>query len=97
MPHRRVPLGRASESVQPPSLPGGHQDDRGSRSLRASLSAADDLLTLSVARQGSVVVHRQALQKIAVLGTGGAQVEDGHGLSPGRSLISDDEQFGAAA
>ena len=53
-PHPRVALSRASESVQgaAKASPGGHQDDGYWRSLRASLIAADDLLTLAVARQG---------------------------------------------
>ena len=51
-PHPRVALSRASESVQgaAKASPGGHQDDGYWRSLRASLIAADDLLTLAVAR-----------------------------------------------
>jgi hypothetical protein len=38
--------------VPPKPPPGGHQDDGYWRSLRASLIATDDLLTLAVARQG---------------------------------------------
>jgi hypothetical protein len=48
-PHPRVALSRASGSVQgaAKASPGGHQDDRYWRSLRVSLIAAADILTLA--------------------------------------------------